>query len=716
MAILDENDSLISSLGGSKEGGNATVYLEETGNGKQAIENENDKYSFLASHVRSLFNKSKDKRLTEERRWLEAHRNYRGIYGPETQFRDNEKSKAFIKITKTKVHAAFAQTTDIIFSGNKFPIEVRPSPVTTSDQEDSVYIDPEEDKIEEQTGYKSKSATIARQDIFNKVGPYKGVLERVKDKLRLGTGKTPTAQTWEPNVLAARNMDKKIQDQLEENDASKSLRSTLFEMCLFGTGIYKGPSLKNKEYPKWTKDGKYEPVFMAQPDLRSVSIWDSYPDPDATSASDMEFFIERHRLSKTELRNLKKRPFFREESIEIAIETGNNYTPEYWETSLEAQDGDYLNPDIQRWEVLEFWGYVDKDLVEGTEIQIPKEYKDKDQIQVNIWICHNQIIRLVYNPFTPERIPYYIIPYEINPYSVWGIGVADNMADTQQLMNGFLRLAVDNAVLSSNVMLEIDEDMLVPGQEMKFHPGKIFRRQGGQPGQSIHTIKVENQSQESIQLFDKARQLADEATGMPSYSHGISGVMGVGRTAAGMQMLMGAAAQNIKSVVRNLDDYLFAPLGRNMFAFNMQFSFDEKYVGDLEVVAKGTESLVKTEIRTQKLLQFLQLSSNPMDAPFIKRDYLLREIALGLDIDPEKAINDPREAAIQATMLAEFMKKMGIDPNNQKQSNSNVQAPTGAEGGPVAEPSSEGFSGEGGGSNIGQPPQGGQVGGGQNSQ
>lgn len=711
MAILDENSPIFTQLGESQEGGNSTVFLDETAKSEEAVQQENDEYGVISKHVSSLYEKAKDKRLVEERRWLEAHRNYRGLYGPDTQFRDNEKSKAFIKITKTKVHAAFAQTTDIVFSGNKFPIEVRTSPVTTGDVEDDVYIDPEEDKVEEQIGYENKSGTIARQDIFNKVGPYKGVLERVKDKLRMGVGKTPTAQTWEPNVLAARNMDKLIQDQLEENDSSKSLRSTVFEMCLFGTGIYKGPSLKNKEYPRWEKDGTYNPLFVPQPDLKSVSIWDSYPDPDATNSSDLEYFIERHRMSKTDLRNLKKRPFFRDQSIDIAIDRGSDYTPEYWETSLEAQDGDYVNPDIQRWEVLEFWGYIDKDLLEGTEIQIPKEYKDRDQVQVNIWVCQDQIIRLVYNPFTPERIPYYIIPYEINPYSIWGIGVADNMTDTQQLMNGFLRLAVDNAVLSSNVILELDEDMLVPGQEMKLYPGKIFRRMGGQPGQSIHAIDIKNRSQESITLFDKARQLADEATGMPSYSHGISGVMGVGRTAAGMQMLMGAAAQNIKSVVRNLDDYLFGPLGKNMFAFNMQFNFDEKYVGDLEVIAKGTESLVKTEMRTQKLLQFLQLSSNPMDAPFIKRDYLLREIALGLDIDPEKSINDPREAAIQATMLADFMKKMGIEPNQGQQGN--VQAPTGAEGGPVAEPGdSQGYSGEGGGSNINQPAIAGQAQGG----
>ena len=76
-------------------------------------------------------------------------------------------------------------------------------------------------------------------------------------------------------------------------------------------------------------------------------------------------------------------------------------------------------------------------------------------------------------------------------------------------------------------------------------------------------------------MFDKARQLSDEATGIPSYSHGVGGVMGVGRTASGMSMLMGAAAQNIKAVVRNIDDYLLSPLGKALFAFNMQFNFDE---------------------------------------------------------------------------------------------------------------------------------------------
>ena len=80
-------------------------------------------------------------------------------------------------------------------------------------------------------------------------------------------------------------------------------------------------------------------------------------------------------------------------------------------------------------------------------------------------------------------------------------------------MNGFMRMAVDNAVLSGNLLIEIDETNLVPGQDMAIYPGKVFRRQAGAPGQAIFGTKFPNVAGENMQLFDKARQLADESTG-----------------------------------------------------------------------------------------------------------------------------------------------------------------------------------------------------------
>ena len=78
----------------------------------------------LVGHVRSKFQQAETSRLYDERRWLKAYRNYRGLYGPEMAFRESEKSKVFVKITKTKVLASFGQIIEVLFGSGKFPIGV----------------------------------------------------------------------------------------------------------------------------------------------------------------------------------------------------------------------------------------------------------------------------------------------------------------------------------------------------------------------------------------------------------------------------------------------------------------------------------------------------------------------------------------------------------------------------------------------------------------
>ena len=692
-----------------------TVALDEDGN----VEEENISYSGAVSFVNSQYQRAKDARFSDEDRWLDSYRNYRGIYSSEVQFTDTEKSKAFIKVTKTKVLAAYAQIVDVLFAGSKFPLGIEASKFPNN-VADAVSFNPQaltEEKIKEQANVDYElPQSIVRPDIAKDLGIYKDKLNAIEDELELGAGKIPGSITYEPAKRAAQKMEKLMHDQLDETDAPKHLRSVSFETVLFGTGVMKGPFAQDKEYPRWDEEGNYDPLFETIPKMEYVSCWDFYPDPDARNMSEAEFTIQRHRLNRTQLRTLKKRPHFRDESIELAIEGGADYQREYWEDTLE-DDG---NTDgMDRYEVLEYWGVLDTELAEEADIEIPKELEDKDEVQVNIWVCNNQIIRLVLNPFTPTRIPYLAVPYELNPYSFFGIGVAENMTDTQLLMNGFMRMSVDNAALSGNLLIEVDETNLVPGQDMSVYPGKVFRRQAGAPGQAIFGTKFPNVSQELLMMFDKSRQLADEATGIPSYTHGSGAVGGVGRTASGMSMLMGAAAQNIKAVVRNIDDYLLGPLGKSLFAFNMQFNFDKEFIGDLAVKARGTESLMRNEVRSQRLLQFMQMTANPQMAPFVKYDYILRELAASMDLDEDKILNDPREAAIQQKMMAEIQAMMPQQPAPPEGAAPDggpppVSDPTGNGGGNIGagaapEPDAAGFTGAGGGANGGNvPPQQGQ--------
>jgi len=114
---------------------------------------------------------------------------------------------------------------------------------------------------------------------------------------------------------------------------------------------------------------------------------------------------------------------------------------------------------------------------------------------------------------------------------------------------------------------------------------------------------------------------------------------------------MNAAAGGIKTVIKNIDDYLLGPMGKSFFHFNMQFDFDKNIRGDLEVKARGTESLMANEIRSQRLMQFLQVGANPNLAPWMKSQYIIREIAKSMELDPDKVTNNIEEAAEQAMIM-----------------------------------------------------------------
>tara|TARA_R110001632_G_scaffold1624_4_gene7127 strand:- start:2118 stop:4247 length:2130 start_codon:yes stop_codon:yes gene_type:complete len=630
----------------------SSSYAEDSKEGEQDLT-----VGTITNFVQERFSKAEKARYSDEQRWIKGYQNYRGIYGPDVQFTSTEKSKIFVKVTKTKVLAAYGQIVDVLFGSHKFPISINPTSLPDGVAE-SVHFETNP-QIKEATGGEPELTSEDTKlrpgetviDLRERLGGMKSKLAPVMDDLKDGPGTTPSQVTFHPALVASKKMEKKIHDQLEESNAKKQLRTAAFECALFGTGVMKGPFALDKEYPNWDDDGTYNPVFKTIPQTSSVSIWNFYPDPDANNMDEAEYVIERHKMSRSQMRALKRRPFFRSNSIDTAIDMGESYTKEWWEQVMEDADQETKS---ERFNVLEFWGYVDIDILEDHDIEIPKELKDQEQLAVNIWICNGEVLRLVMNPFTPAILPYYAVPFEVNPYSLFGIGIAENMDDTQTLMNGFMRMSVDNAALSGNLIIEVDETNLVPGQDMSIYPGKVFRRQGGAPGQSIFGTKFPNVSNENMQMFDKARVLADESTGFPSFAHGQTGVSGVGRTASGISMLMSAANGSIRTVVKNIDDYLLSPLGKSFFSFNMQFDFDPEIKGDLEVKAEGTQSLMANEVRSQRLMQFLGVVQNPALAPFAKMDYIIREIASSMDLDPDKVANSMTDAAIQAEILKKF--------------------------------------------------------------
>jgi len=687
------------------------IYVDVEGESGKTLDLEFDQKLNLVGLINSRYAKAEDARETDERRWLKAYENYRGLYKKSVKFRDSEKSRVFVKITKTKVLAAFGQLVDVIFGTGKFPIGIAETKLPEGEKENA-HLNPQnptpsleinEDNLGNvvgdpfDVGYEGDGRTLPAGATYPKV---ESIEQKADEMLADGFSAIPEIPEISPAEKAARRMEKLIHDQIEESNGSSEIRNALLEAALLGTGIVKGPFNFNKKLHNWSSEGgnrNYQPVEVRVPRIEFVSCWDFYPDPAATNVEECEYVIHRHKMNKSQLRQLRNMPYFDEEAIRSCIQMGANYIEKDFESQLkdDTREDDYGT----NFEVLEYWGIMDAEYAREVGIDLDDSVDDLDEVQINAWVCGDKLLRAVINPFTPYRIPYNAFPYERNPYNFFGIGVAENMDDSQQIMNGHARMAIDNLALAGSLVFDVDESALVGGQSMEVYPGKVFRRQAGMPGQSIYGLKFPNTAPENMMMFDKFRQLADEQTGIPSYSHGQTGVQSMTRTASGMSMLLGASSLNIKTVIKNLDDFLLKPLGESYFQWNMQFfegGLDVK--GDLEVRATGTNSLMQKEVRSQRLTMFLQTAQSPAIAPFVKISKLVSELAYSLDLDPDEILNDPEEAAIMAQII-------GMQNANQttgEETNPGGPQPAGVGGSEGAPQSAQNLGPTGtGGGNIG---------------
>ena len=101
----------------------SSIAIEDTENGSE----DASKSGNIIPFIMERYKKADDYREQDEQRWLRAYRNYRGLYGSDVQFTEAEKSRVFIKVTKTKTLAAYGQIVDVLFANNKFPLTVEPT-------------------------------------------------------------------------------------------------------------------------------------------------------------------------------------------------------------------------------------------------------------------------------------------------------------------------------------------------------------------------------------------------------------------------------------------------------------------------------------------------------------------------------------------------------------------------------------------------------------
>ena len=199
---------------------NESSYMEDSDSDEDAtISNA------LADYVTQQYSRAEDARYTDENSWIKAYKNYRGIYNADVQFLETEKSRVFVKVTKTKVLAAYSQIVDVLLANNEFPLTINPT-VLPEGVAETVSFDPNEpegsdfgDAPQDLVGYEGDGKILppgATMDslLADKLGPLEDMLDGIP--VKEGPGLTQSSVTYHPAMTAAKMMEKQIKDQLED--------------------------------------------------------------------------------------------------------------------------------------------------------------------------------------------------------------------------------------------------------------------------------------------------------------------------------------------------------------------------------------------------------------------------------------------------------------------------------------------------------------------
>ncbi len=585
----------------------------------------------LASDLQGRWQGYREARREIEDEWLNALRAVKGEYTPEQIAIMNEQealSRVYIKITTTKVHTAYSRLVDILFQNVESFWDVVAAPIAELPKEIRQHVRMQ--AVQELLPY-SLPPQMRSQLIEERI-------EEIQREL--------ISQAMDQADEAALKMKRQIKDYLVNAEALAHIKQAVMEQVVLGTGCLKIATLNIRTHDKWESEGDQWVLKKKQtiePDMQWVSCFDTFPDPYSADCSRPNDVFIRHVLTKHQMRKLKNSPGFEQDVIETILyesPEGNHEPLDYERELRRINDSDEPFVKARRYDVLEYWGPVDGGqlLQYGiTDVEPESEY------QANIWVCNGRVIMARLNPMKPEDNPYKFLPYGKSLHRFWGVGIPKMMDDSQDVMNATARALLDNAALTSGPMFQMDVAKLPEGVSLeeakKIHPHKLWLYDGTQgEGPMIHSINVTSNQNELAAIFELFRRFADEETSLPSYTHGEQ-TQSLNKTASGMSMLMTAANVSTKSVVKNIDDYLVRPLIESLYHFAMRWSdLEEAKRGDLDVVPMGSAALVAKELQSQRMMQAMQVTSNPVYGPMTEHRYLLNEYFKSLDIDTDKAL------------------------------------------------------------------------------
>lgn len=605
----------------------------------------------LAAHLNMLFEPARDSKKDIEDRMLRAMRQRKGEYEASklAEIKSQGGSEVFMMVTETKCRGAESWLRDVLLDEGMIPFDVKPTPLPA--------LNPKEKGEIEKRFADKVIQTIQQTGFAPGSEEYSMLRDTAEDDYK--------RELLDEATEKSDRMKRKIDDQFAEGGLIDAFDAFIADLSTYPNAWLKGPVVRRQRRLEWKQGAEgYIPDVSEDlvPVYFRVDPYRIYPEPGITTI-DEGYLFEHHRLSRSDLAALKGVPGYDDGAISAVLESMTTGTCGSWLGANEEQKNQLENK-YRTWgrpteiaDALEFWGKIPgRKLLEWG--MTAEEIPDPDQeYDVNAWVIDRWVIKAVLNFDPLGKKPYYSTSFIKRPGALWGASIPEIIEDIQQMCNAAARALANNMGLASGPLVEVNIERLAGDEEVTtLRPWQIYQTLNdplgsGQP--AVRFNQPDDRSQPLMMVYQHFLKMADDQSGIPAYVYGDMQVGGAGRTASGLQMLMGAAGKGIRQVVMHIDRDVTEKLVTSQYNWNMRYVDDPMIKGDTMPIATGAITLANREQLNVRRVEFAQMTANEMDMQIMGltgRGALLRQVAKGLSMPADEIIPDEDKLELKEKM------------------------------------------------------------------
>ena len=619
----------------------------------------------LASHVIRAYDQNKQFRSEEiDRLMLEDLRQLNGEYDPD-KLKDIQRAgqpTIFLNKTGEKVRGALAWIMDVINFDNGKPFTLDPSPLPALPPEAEEMI--KQQVLVDMDAYLSTGKNVSKEMMFQYAAQMRDqidndLMSEAKDR--------------------AKKMETLIYDQMVEGGWHDVFEDFLYNLSWAPAAFIKGPILRRVTTPKYIR-GPFgwinKPIKTIKPTFEAPSPFDIYPSREAVSVDDGEL-CERIKLSPSKLEEMKGVTGYQDAAIDkILAGYDHQGAHEMLNTDAERErlegKGSAFADKRDFIEGVEYWGSVTGKMLKDKGVLVDNNDKplaDLKLYEANVIVVQGNVIYSALNPEMTGKRPYMKTCWHKKPGSFYGSGVPRLMRELQQLINATIRSLCFNMSQSSGYQTIINDIARIPAGERvtESFTGKVWQfTKGSSMGNEQKPVdfwQPDSLASQLLTVYKSFEPEADTITGIPRYAMGNDNNGNSSRTLGGLSILMSNAARGIKMVLSRIDKDIYHKVVDKLFNYNMAYSDDEDVKGDVVIQCSGALSQIVNEQNSQKIMQILTASANPIDATVIgpeERGALYRELA--------KFVSVPKDTVVKSDeKIRGMLAKQELEQAQQQQ-------------------------------------------------